>query len=276
MTKNSTIHLYIISDSVGDTSVKIAHANMAQFPKVNFIFHRKSFVRSLDVLKIQLEKAKKNDGLVIHTLIEKELQRYANNFCISNGLFCQDLLIPVITEISNRIGVEPIRQLGAQHQLNKNYFKRIKAIEFAVKYDDGKDPAGFLKADIVILGISRTSKTPLSLFLANKNIKVANLPIMPYVEVPEEIWQMDSKKIVGLTNSADTINAIRAERMRAYGLDEDTDYSNIENIKAELKYANDLYKKLDCLIINTEKLSIEETATLILDALNLEDTSYNL
>ncbi|MDR1473934.1 MAG: kinase/pyrophosphorylase [Lactobacillales bacterium] len=276
MSEKITIHLYVISDSVGDTAVKVAHANMAQFATIAFIFHRKSFVRTLDVLKTQLEKALVNKGLIMHTLVEKELQKYINNFCAEHGLFCQDLLQPTITEITRRTGVEPARKLGAQHQLNENYFKRIKAIEFAVKYDDGKDPSGFLRADIIILGVSRTSKTPLSLFLANKNIKVANLPIMPQAKIPDELWKVDPKKIIGLTNSAKTISNIRMERMRSYGLEEDTEYSNINNIKKELKYADNLYEKLGCQIINTTKLSIEETATMILDALNLEDTSYNL
>ncbi|MDR0615113.1 MAG: kinase/pyrophosphorylase [Lactobacillales bacterium] len=276
MSKKTIIHLYVISDSVGDTAVKVAHANMAQFATIAFVFHRKSFVRTLDVLKIQLEKALVNNGLVMHTFVEKELQKYINEFCDKHGLFCQDLLKPVITEIIKRTGIKPARRLGAQHQLNENYFKRIKAIEFAVKYDDGKDPSGFLKAEVVILGVSRTSKTPLSLFLANKNIKVANLPIVSQAKIPDELWEVDPGKIIGLTNSAEIISNIRMERMRSYGLEADTEYSNINNIKKELKYADDLYEKLGCQIINTAKLSIEETATMILDALNLEDTSYNL
>jgi regulator of PEP synthase PpsR (kinase-PPPase family) len=276
MTDKITIHLYVISDSVGDTAVKVAHANMAQFATTNFVFHRKSFVRTLDVLKIQLEKALAHNGLVMHTLVEKDLQKYVNKFCAKHELFCQDLLMPIITEIKKRTGVEPARKLGAQHQLNKNYFKRIKAIEFAVKYDDGKDPSGFLKAEIIILGVSRTSKTPLSLFLANKNIKVANLPIVPQAKIPDELWGVDSAKIIGLTNTPEIISNIRMERMRSYGLESNTEYSNLGNIKKELKCADALYEKLGCKVINTAKLSIEETATMILDALSLEDTSYNL
>ncbi|MDR1521888.1 MAG: kinase/pyrophosphorylase [Streptococcaceae bacterium] len=276
MANKPTIHLYVISDSVGDTAVKVAHANMAQFTTTNFVFHRKSFVRTLDGLKIQLAKALANNALVVHTLVEKRLQKYTNKFCANNGLFYQDLLMPVITEITKRTGIKPARKLGAQHQLNKNYFKRIKAIEFAVKYDDGKDPSGFFKAEIVILGISRTSKTPLSLFLANKNIKVANLPVMPQIQIPDELWKIDPKKIIGLTNNPKIISNIRMERMRSYGLEADTEYSNINNIKKELKYANYLYEKLGCKVINTSRFSIEETATIILDVLNLEDNSYNL
>ena len=160
------------------------------------------------------------------------------------------------------------------HHLEENYFRRIKAMEFAVKYDDGKNPRGFLEADVVLLGVSRTSKTPLSLFLANKNLKVANLPLVPQAHIPKEIWEVDSKKIVGLTNDPEVLNGIRKKRMIAYGLNPDTAYSDIDKIKEELEFANALYQKLDCVVINVATLSIEETASLIMDALNLEDHSY--
>ena len=183
-------------------------------------------------------------------------------------------MTPPIQEIERLTGVKPTRQPGALHLLNENYFRRIKAMEFAVKYDDGKDPRGFLEADVVLLGVSRTSKTPLSLFLANKNLKVANLPLIPQAHIPKQLWEIDPKKIVGLTNNPDILNNIRKERMRSYGLNPDTAYSDIEKIRAELDFANDLYKKLGCVVINVASLSIEETASLILNALDLEDHSY--
>jgi regulator of PEP synthase PpsR (kinase-PPPase family) len=275
MTNNISIHLYLISDSAGETAMKTAHADMAQFPQTNFIVHRKNFVRSLDILKSILTKAKQNKGMIIHTLTEKNLQLYVNDFCQKQGLFCQDLLLPAIKEITQRTGLEPTRELGAQHRLNENYFKRIKAIEFAVKYDDGKDPQGFLKADIVILGVSRTSKTPLSLFLANKNIRVANLPISPHSQIPDQIWQVTPNKVVGLTNDPGILKHIREERMKSYGLDPDTDYSNIEKIKEELQYANKIYDQIGCIVINVAKLSIEETAVMILDSFGLKDLAYS-
>jgi len=274
MTDSSIIHLYMISDSAGETSMKVGHATMAQFPNTNFIVHRKNFVRSLEILEKILEKVKKNNGIILHTLIKKNLQNYADAYCCEQGIFFQDLLTNTISEMSRRTNLEPTRELGAQHHLNENYFKRIKAIEFAVKYDDGQDPKGFLKADVVVLGVSRTSKTPLSLFLANKNIKVANLPIIPSATIPGEIWQVDPEKIVGLTNNPEILKNIREERMLSYGLEAETIYSSIENINKELRYANEIYDKLGCLVINVAKLSIEETAAMVSDALNLEDTTY--
>ncbi|MDR0921523.1 MAG: kinase/pyrophosphorylase [Lactobacillales bacterium] len=268
------LNLYVVSDSAGNTALNLAHATMAQFPNTDFCVYRKNFVRSEEALERTLVKAKEHNGIIVHTLINEKLNKQANEYCLENNVFCFDLLNPVVQEMSRRTGLEPTRELGAQHHLNENYFKRIKAIEFAVKYDDGKDPKGFLKADIVLLGVSRTSKTPLSLFLANKNLKVANLPLVPQAQIPDEIWKVNPKKIVGLTNDPTILNNIRAERMRAYGLDMDTAYSNTDNIIKELQYANDLYDKLGCVVINVAKLSIEETAAMILDALGLEDNTF--
>ena len=212
--------------------------------------------------------------MVIYTIINPDLVQLTQDFCEENQLYSMNVLTPPVEEVAKRTGVKPTGEPGALHHLNKNYFKRIKAMEFAVKYDDGKDPKGFLKADIVLLGVSRTSKTPLSLFLANKNLKVANLPLVPHAQIPEQLWQVDPKKIVGLTNDPAVLNGIRKERMRAYGLDPDTAYSDIDKIKEELEFANKLYEKLGCIVINVATLSIEETASMILNELNLEDHSY--
>ena len=130
-----------------------------------------------------------------------------------------------------------------------------------------------MDADLVLLGVSRTSKTPLSMFLANKTIKVANLPIMPEASVPDEIWQVDPKKIVGLTNDAEVLNNFRKERMIAYGLSPETIYSDMDRIRAELEYAYELYNKLGCIVINVSKRSIEETAAIIMSSIEISDTT---
>lgn len=165
----------------------------------------------------------------------------------------------------------PDQKIGAQHSLNQKYFDRISAMEFAVMYDDGKDPKGFLEADVVLLGVSRTSKTPLSLFLANKNLKVANLPLVPETHIPKEIYEIDPKKIIGLTNDPSVLNEIRRQRMIAYGLNPDTTYSSMDSINKELESAQALYKKLGCYVINVAHRSIEETAALILEHLGIDD-----
>lgn len=268
------VTIFVISDSAGETASKLAAASMAQYPTVDFSLFRRTFAKEEDKLRKALEDAKRENAMVLHTIVNDRLVKIANDFFDEHDLYHFDILTPPVAEIERLTGVAPTREPGALHHLNENYFKRIEAMEFAVKYDDGKDPRGFLEADVLLLGVSRTSKTPLSLFLANKNLKVANLPLIPEAHLPKQLWEMNPKKIVGLTNDPDILNGIRKERMKTYGLPANTSYSDIEKIRKELAFANDLYEKLGCEVINVASLSIEETASMILNALNLEDHSY--
>lgn len=270
--QNMTI--FVISDSAGETASKLAQATMAQYPTVKFVLFRRTFITTDESLLKALKDAKKHHAIILHTLINKHLVEITHQFCDKHQLYQFDVLTPPVVEVEKRTGVAPSNEPGAMHHLDKNYFRRIKSMEFAVKYDDGKDPRGFLEADVVLLGVSRTSKTPLSLFLANKNLKVANLPIVPQAHIPKQIWEVDSNKIVGLTNDPEVLNTIRKERMIAYGLNPDSAYSDIDKIKEELNFAKDLYEKLGCITINVASLSIEETASVILNELDLEDHSY--
>ncbi|MCM2137708.1 pyruvate, water dikinase regulatory protein [Vagococcus fluvialis] len=270
------IHMYILSDSAGETASKLAQATMAQYDQSDLEIQliKRTFIYEKSDLLDALKEAKELEAIVLQTLISEDLVKISNEYCQKNNLFTIDALSPLVNEVNRRTDIEPSRVPGALHFLNENYFERINAMEFAVKYDDGKDPRGFLEADILLLGVSRTSKTPLSLFLANKNLKVANLPLIPEAHIPPQIWEVDPKKIVGLTNDPKILNAIREERMRSYGLRPNTAYSDIEKIREELKFADDLYKKIGCLIINVAQKSIEETASIILSELGLEDHSY--
>ncbi|MDN6639420.1 MAG: kinase/pyrophosphorylase [Tetragenococcus sp.] len=270
----TNVTIFVISDSAGETASKLAQATMAQYPAVEFNLFRRTFITTDNSLIKALKDAKKHDAIILHTLINKHLVKIAHQFCQENQLYQFDVLTPPVSEVAKRTGAESLDEPGAMHHLDRNYFKRIKAMEFAVKYDDGKDPRGFLEADVVLLGVSRTSKTPLSLFLANKNLKVANLPIVPQAHIPKQIWEVDPNKIVGLTNDPELLNTIRKERMVAYGLNPDSAYSDIDKIKEELNFAKELYEKLGCIIINVASLSIEETASVIMNELDLEDHGY--
>lgn len=259
--------VFVLSDSVGGTASNIYYAARAQFPEVAFDLKNFPFIRQEDQLKTILESAKEIDAIVLHTLVNPELVDITEDFCLENDLTCFDVINPIINELALRSNTLPTHKPGAQHKLDEKYFDRIGALEFAVKYDDGKDPKGFLEADIVILGISRTSKTPLSIFLANQNYKVANLPLLPESTLPKEIWQVDSNKIVGLTNDEEMLSNIRRERMISYGMQPDTPYSDKNRIRKEIKYAEELYKKLNCQVINVATKSIEETAAIIINSL---------
>jgi len=266
--------IFVISDSAGETASKLAQATMAQYPSVEFTLFRRTFITTDESLLKALKDAKKYNAIILHTLINKHLVEITNQFCQEHDLYQFDVLTPPVSEVTKRTGIQPLDEPGAMHHLDKNYFRRIKAMEFAVKYDDGKDPRGFLEADVILLGVSRTSKTPLSLFLANKNLKVANLPVVPQAHIPKQIWEVDPNKVVGLTNDPEVLNTIRKERMVAYGLNPETAYSDIDKIKEELAFAKDLYEKIGCIIINVASLSIEETASMIMNELNLEDHGY--
>jgi len=267
----TVIKVFVLSDSIGETAHNVALAAAAQFSDYDIRYQRFPFVRTESLLQTVLDQALKEKAIIFHTFVDRDLSQFVNHFCDVQQLPYYDVITPALDTFSQVTHVQPTNRPGTVHALNNNYFDRINAIEFAVTYDDGKNPTGFLEADVVLLGVSRTSKTPLSLYLANRNLKVANLPLVPQAQIPDEIWKVDPKKIFGLTNDPEKLNNIRRQRMVQYGLNPDTVYSNTDKIKDELAYADDVFKKLGCLVINVANKSIEETATLITESLNIGD-----
>lgn len=271
MSQSNKLAVYIVSDAIGQSAVNIARSALSQFPDLDYVIKDYTFISDLTEIDeiIEALKSEEKRSIVFHTFSNTEMAHYLDEQ--SKGV-CEesyDILTPIVNRISNIVDIEPNAQSGiVNRRLDSNYFNRIEALEFAVKHDDGKEPKGFLEADIVILGISRTSKTPLSIFLANNNFKVANLPLVPESDLPEEIWQVDPKRIIGLTNDVSILSEIRKERMISYGMNPETYYSNTDRIEAEIYYAEKLYKKLDCKVINVANRSIEETAGNIISYLN--------
>ncbi|KAF0465140.1 pyruvate, phosphate dikinase/phosphoenolpyruvate synthase regulator [Pediococcus acidilactici] len=269
MTENKQItNVFIISDSVGDTGDQVARAAAAQFLDAHLRFSRYPFTQTISLLDSILKKAEREKAMIFSTFVDPKLNQRTKTFCQEKNLKYFDVLTPAIQLFAEETGLTSSNTPGRRHSLNENYFDKISAMEFAVTYDDGKDPAGFLKADIVLLGVSRTSKTPLSLYLANKGYKVANLPLVPKTQIPEEIWQVDRDKIFGLTTTKEVLNGIRRQRMISYGLNPDSSYADMDSINKELQFADDLFKKIGCLVINTANKSIEETATIIMESLD--------
>lgn len=266
--------IYAISDSLGETGINLTQSAAAQFPNQKFEIERHPLIRTVSLLKGILKKAKREEAVVVYTFSNPELVNYTADFCTENKISHWNPITPMINILAEKTGSKPLEEPGLNHHMNTQYFDRIESMEFAVQYDDGKDPAGFLQADIVLLGVSRTSKTPLSLYLANQGYKVANLPLVPRTKVPEQIFKVDPKRIIGLTTTPEVLNKFRRERMIAYGLDPDSNYSSMRQVEDELDNAMALYKKLGCLVINTAQKSIEETATLIIEALG-EDKHIN-
>ncbi|MBO0439422.1 hypothetical protein DOK67_0002841 [Enterococcus sp. DIV0212c] len=265
MQKNK-IKIYLVSDSVGETAQKIISAVSAQYPSIDMSdIQRFPFITDEELLQPILKDALHDKAVVVTTLVNKKLVNLVKDFSNRTGLQYVDYMSPLSEIVEGTFGVQPLQEPGAIHKLNEQYFSRVSAIEFAVRYDDGKDSKGFLEADYVLLGVSRTSKTPLSMYMANRNHKVANLPLIPEVALPAELDQIDPKKIIGLTTSIDSLMDIRKSRLHSLGLKEDSAYTNADRIQEELDYANSVFEKYNALVINVDKKSIEETTTIIED-----------
>ena len=261
---NTNPVIYVLSDSIGETAQKVVSAVLVQFPTLKITdIRRHPFIEDKMMLNEILNEALKENGVIVHTLVTAEFVDLVTNFCQDTGLSFVDVMSPLSKVLHAKTGIAPKEEPGALHKLDEHYFRRVSAIEFAVKFDDGKDPRSFLLADYVILGISRTSKTPLSMYLANKNYKVANLPLIPEASLPKELFEIDPAKIIGLTSSPEALMKIRTSRLKSLGLNEDSSYSSKERVIEELAYSAKLYSQLGIKVIDVEHRAIEETAALI-------------
>lgn len=258
------LKVYVISDSLGETAEAVLKASISQFKTENYEINRFSRIKDITQLeKIMKEAAYEENVIVVFTLVSDKLIRFLNYFAKVCDITAIDLMSPLIAALSDKLNNEPSRKSGAIRELDEAYFSRVAAIEFAVRYDDGKDPRGFLDADLVLLGVSRTSKTPLSMYLANKGIKVANLPLVVESEPPKEIYEVSSKRIIGLTNSPEKLNEIREQRLKSLGLPKNSNYANLSRILDELEYADKIMRKIGCPIIDVSNKAIEETADIV-------------
>ena len=258
------ITIYTISDSLGGTSQKLLSAVMAQYPDLIFNnSYRFPFINKESELLDILQDAIKDDAVVISTLVDSHLAAAAREFSRVNHLSYLDLMNPFFEIIKEKTDTQPIEVPGVLHRLDTEYFNKISAIEFAVKYDDGKNPQGFLESDLVILGVSRTSKTPLSIYLANKGYKVSNLPLIPEVPLPKVLDKVDKRRMIGLVCDPDKLAKVRSNRLDALGLTQATSYTDVEKIYEELDYSKKVFQKHQAYIINITDKSIEETACII-------------
>ncbi|WP_336249754.1 pyruvate, water dikinase regulatory protein [Stomatohabitans albus] len=260
--------VFIISDSIGETGEQMARASLSQFPRLTCELRRFPYVHSPEsVNAILAEAATCPQTLVLFTLVDPALVRHVITSCTQAGIDYIDLLTSVTERIRTFTDQEPEPIPGRMRRMDETYFQRIAAIEFAVKYDDGKDPRGFLQSDIVLIGVSRTSKTPLSMYLANRNLLVSNLPLVLGSPVPDELFKVETGRIIGLTNSPERLNEIRQTRMSAMGIKSSSSYTKLERILEELAFAEDLFRKIGCPIIDVSDKAIEETAEIVLNRL---------
>lgn len=261
------MQVFVVSDSIGETADRVAQAAASQFREQPFDFHRVPYANSQDVIEEVVAAAKENNSLIAHTLVYPELREYINSLAAKNDIPCVDILGPMMDAIARVSHHQPRLQPGLVHQLDDEYFREIEAVEFAVKYDDGKDPRGLLKADVVLIGVSRTSKTPLSMYLAHRGYRVANVPLVPEVSPPEEIFMLPEDRIVGLTINHQQLRQIRQERLKVLGLQSNANYASDERIREELSYANRIMGKIGCPVIDVTRRAVEESASQIMEFL---------
>lgn len=259
--------VYVVSDSVGETAEFVVKAVATQFNGGQVEIRRSSYVDDLEDIEDIIMLAQKDHSIIAYTIVVPSLKEHLDKRAKEEGIMAVDLLNPLMNAFETRFNKEPHHSPGLMRKLDEEYFRKIEAIEFAVKYDDGRDPRGILKADIVLIGVSRTSKTPLSMYLAHKRYKVANVPLVPEVPPPDELFEVPRKNCIGLIISPDKLNEIRKERLKALGLASQASYASYERILDELDYAEKIMKRVGCPIINVSNKAVEETAGLILEVL---------
>ncbi|WP_189015644.1 pyruvate, water dikinase regulatory protein [Paenibacillus marchantiophytorum] len=257
--------IFVCSDAVGETANTVVQATIRQFNASQVQVKRYGTIRTEDEVRSVVEEAARVGGFIAYTLVLPELREMMRQEAIRVNVNAIDIMGPMMQAFIDTFKGSPKRKVGLLYQLDEQYYQRVEAIEFTVNSDDGKDPNAMKQANIVLLGPSRTSKTPLSIYLAHKGNKVANYPLVPEVRPPATIYELEPSKVIGLTMNPDYLVRIRSERLKAVGLPFGAKYATRERVDEELAFAMKLYKELGCRIIDVSGKAIEETAGLILE-----------
>ncbi|ACV63797.1 protein of unknown function DUF299 [Desulfofarcimen acetoxidans DSM 771] len=257
--------IYIISDSVGETAELVARAAASQFDGGRVEIHGVPYVQNPEEIPEIVKMAAEDESIIAFTLVMPHLREVLIREAQLHKVVIVDIMGPMLDALTKAEGISPRLEPGLVRKIDDEYFRKVEAIEFAVKYDDGKDPRGIMRADIVVIGISRTSKTPLCMYLAHKRIKAANVPLVPEAAPPEELFKLPSHKIVGLTIKPSQLNEIRTERLKTLGLTSDADYASINRIIKELEYAQDIMRRVGCHVIDVTNKAVEETASKVME-----------
>jgi regulator of PEP synthase PpsR (kinase-PPPase family) len=260
----SFFHLHLISDATGETLIAAGRAASAQYKDARAIEHIYPLIRTEKQLANVFEDIELEPGIVLYTLVDQNLARIIDERCAAMGLPCVSVLEPVLAVFQSYLGTPAGRRVGAQHVLDAQYFRRIDALNFTMEHDDGQLPEDIEEAEIVLVGISRTSKTPTSIYLANRGIKTANIPIVLDVPMPESLTNAKRPLIVGLVATAERVAQVRQNRLlgAAAGIDTQS-YVDRATISEELSYARQLCTRHGWPMIDVTRRSIEETAAAI-------------
>lgn len=256
--------VYVVSDSVGETCELVVKAASIQFHENAIETLRIPFVEDEQTIIDVVTQARAHGAIIAFTLVNEDHRALMMRLGTEQGVETVDLLGDLLDVLATQLKEAPREKPGLIYRLDDDYFRKIEAMEFAVKYDDGRDPRGLKKADIVLVGVSRTSKTPLSQYLALKRFKVANVPLVPESRPPEELFDLPPERCVGLIISPDKLISIRMERLKSLGLKPEADYAQLERINRELEYARGIYERIGCEVIDVTNKAVEETAGIIL------------
>lgn len=256
--------IHVVSDATGNTAERMVRAALVQFTDHQPELRIWSKVRTVDMLDKVLSNAQADGAMIVHTLVNQELSEHLHRQTRSMHIRCLDLIGPMLSSFSDYFDEEPAGLPGIRTRLDDSYFRRVEAIEFTVHADDGRGVDRVHLADIVLVGVSRTSKTPVATFLAGRGFKVANIPLIEGVEPPKALDSLDKNVIFGLTVSPDTLVEIRSNRVRRLNLRRTGNYASIESVQAELEWAESLYRAHKWPMIDVTDLAIEEIASEIL------------
>lgn len=258
--------IFILSDGTGETASALIKAALVQFPSSNVNIVRLKNIRTESQLEPAFEQIFDQKGFLVHTVVSPSMQNKIKTMALEKGIICVDLLGPLLSAMNAFFGALPSEEkAGALRNVDERYFKRIEAIEFTVKHDDGKILGSLEQADIVLVGISRTSKTPLSIFLSHKGWKVANVPLVLDQKVPEELLKIDQRKVIGLMIDGESLYRIRKKRLEKMGQVPRQEYANMAYILKEIDFASNLFKKNKRWpVFDVTDRALEETAAEII------------
>jgi [pyruvate, water dikinase]-phosphate phosphotransferase / [pyruvate, water dikinase] kinase len=264
----SFFHLHLVSDATGETLTTVARAAAAQYTKMSPVEHVYPLVRTQKQLDRALTEIEEAPGIVLYTLLEEDLVKRLEDHCRELSLPCLSILGPVLQLMRSYLGTETSHRVGAQHTLNAEYFKRIDALNYTMLHDDGQHIDELEQADVVLVGVSRTSKTPTSIYLANRGIKTGNVPLVPGITIPPQVEQLANPLVVGLYASPERIVQIRQNRLLGLKANQDDgQYVDQKAVAEEIMLSRRLCARHNWPIIDVTRRSIEETAAAVLKLL---------
>tara|TARA_Y100000589_G_scaffold288712_1_gene290298 strand:+ start:1671 stop:2516 length:846 start_codon:yes stop_codon:yes gene_type:complete len=268
----NTLTLHLVSDSTGETLKAVSSAAAAQFSELRYQQKIYPMVRTVTQLERVFKNIKDEKGVVFCTLVEEEVREKLEQFCKKEKILYLPVMENIVSFLEEYTGFKAINKPGGQHILNDDYFKRIEAINYTLEHDDGQGQLNLENADVIVVGVSRTSKTPTCIYLANQGIKAANYPLVPHVGISEELENVKNTQVVALITSAHTLVEIRRKRSIELGLNNtDNDYIDIHKVEEEITTAKRIFANKGWPVIDITRRSVEETASAIMNILSLKE-----